>query len=220
MDAAPRRAPSPRPFLIVLMVVAFFGGSCTVQKMMGPARDTPSEEEISKLLAAETDGEERDRLVSATRAMIEEQARVAERFHPYAVVFGLALVTLYSFAFVFGLRAYHFAAGAPKPLSRISLLILPARVAMAAVDLASAKALEPATRRMASAFTTAQRPELPPEQAQAVAQAVTDAAPWFAVAIQVASAVAVLVLFHSAWRYFQRPDVVAFFEKKAPAEDG
>ncbi len=227
MDVAPpspRRAPNPKPLLAVLMGVAFFGGSCNVQKVLGPDQDLPTEQELARRLGdIAQEPETGPKLVEAARAMLAEQARVAQRYHPYALVFGLALVTLYSFTFVFGLRAWSFAHGAARPLSKVALLVLPARVAMAAVDLAAAQALEPATRATVLAFGQAQRSAaVPPEQAEAAAQLLSRVAPWVTLAAELGTTLFVCLLFQFAWRYFQRPDVTAYFEKMAgppPAEE-
>ena len=209
----PRRLPRPKPLIAALLFVAFFGGSCTVQKVLGPA-ETPSDQEIGRLLESYVpDAEARPKLVAATQTMLVEQARVRERFQSFATLFGLALLTLYSFTFLRSLRAWSFAADAARPLSKVAMLVLPARVAVAAVDLATAKALEPATRAMATVFAQAQPAAVPADQAEAVSRALTAAAPWAMASIDLGSAVAVCVLFHFAWRYFQRPDVVALYER-------
>ena len=213
--AAARRPPNPKPLLAVLMVVAFFGGSCTVQKMLGPSREMPTEEQLAPLNDLAKDAESAERVKKASRQMLEEQARLEQRYHPYAVAFGLALVTLYSFVFVLGLRAWGFAHGAAGPLSKVSILVLPARVAVAAVDLAIAKGLEPATRAAAVALAQAQRVEGTPEQMEEAARMLGDLAPLTAMAAQAGSALIVCVLFHFAWRYFQRPEVVAYLDRMA-----
>lgn len=206
MDAAaasPPRPPNPKPLLAVLMVVAFFGGPCTVQTMVGPSGEVPSDQEIATLLGeAAKDPVAGPRLVAATQAMVTEQAHVAQRFHPYAMVFGLVLVTLYLLAFVFGLRAWNFAYGALGPLSKVSLAVLPARVAVAAVDLATSMALQPAGFEFAKAQA---------DQLQSLTRALAQVAPW----VTVTSALAVCALFQFAWRYFQRADVVAWYDKAA-----
>ncbi|HEY3449273.1 MAG TPA: hypothetical protein VGK67_23155 [Myxococcales bacterium] len=212
----PRRTPNPKPLLAVLMGVAFFGGSCTVQKMLGPARETPSDQEVARLLGdSAKEPESGPKLIAAAQAMVSEQIRVGQRYHPYAMVFGLVLVTLYSFAFVFGLRAWNFAHGATGPLAKVAVLVLPARVAVAAVDLAAAKALEPATQAMVVAFAQAQKAAVPPEQAEAVTRMMSQAAPWVTLSLEIGSALFVCVLFQVAWRYFQRKEVVAYFDKMA-----
>ncbi|MBI5545148.1 MAG: hypothetical protein HY901_14760 [Deltaproteobacteria bacterium] len=212
-----QRPPNPKPLIVAVMTVAFFGGSCTVQEMLGSERELPSQQEVAKLLGepASQETEAGTRLVAASMAMIQEQTRVTKRFQPFTTVLGFVLVSLYSFAFVLGLRAFAFAPGAAKPLSTVAVLVLPARVAFAAVDLATAQALEPAIRAMAAAYAEANSGQVPAEEAAKVATLVTEGAPWLMVLAQVGSALLVCVLFHYAWRYFQRPEVLAFFERQS-----
>ena len=74
------------------------------------------------------------------------------------------------------------------------------------------------TGQFARALAEAQPTKLPPEQAQAVAQAMHTLAPWFTIGFEVLSALVVCALFQYAWRYFQRPEVIEYFERRTPSE--
>jgi hypothetical protein len=203
--------------LIAVMGVACMGGLFTMQKMIGPVleegREPPTDKELTRFLGEpDASVEAQARFVAAARGLFDEQVRVADRFHGYQVGFGLALASLYSLAFVFGLRAFNRGPGVARPLSTVSLLVLPARVAVAAVDIASARALGPAARSVAEAYAQVQPPQLPVDQVKLVTDAVSDVAPWMVLGVQVGAALAVCALFQYAWRYFQRPEVVAFFD--------
>ncbi len=213
--AEARRKPNPRPVLAILMGVAFFGGSCSMQKVMGPTR--PSDSDVVRSLGF-GEGQPPPVLAEAAKALVAAQTRAAERFHGAQSVFGVLLVAAYSFAFVFGLRAWHHAPNAAGPLSKIALGVLPLRAAVAAIDVSVAQVLTGPTRQFARALAEAQPTKLPPEQAQAVAQAMDALAPWFTIGFEVLSAVLVCALFQYAWRYFQRPEVIDYFERRTPSE--
>ena len=207
---------------MVVLTVAFFGDSCALQKVVGMAGEKPTEQDIGKLLSGRgglpEEPEAARRLTTKTVAFLEAQRRVGERFGAYETGFALLLVAAYSFVLVFGVRAWRWARGSAKALARAAIFVLPARVAVAAVDFATIRALAPATRELALASTDAQKTQLSPEQVAALQQAVGDTAPWVLVAAQLALALLVCVLFQQASRYFQKPEVLALFDRKAPPE--
>lgn len=217
MAAAPpaRPPPNPRPLLAVLLGVAFLGSSCQVQKIFAPP-EAPSEQAVAKQLAdlgQVTPGDPAgERAISAGTALLAEQVHVAKRFRPYAAPFALALAIAYGFVVALGLRAWGRMPGAARPLAIACLAVLPARVAIAAIDLATTEALGPATAGFARALADLQAGALPADQAAAVIRAFTELAPRVSIALQLGLAVLVCALFHYAWRYFQRPEVTALLE--------
>ncbi|MGC4122354.1 MAG: hypothetical protein QM765_48790 [Myxococcales bacterium] len=214
MDAAvssSRRNPNPKPLLAVLMGIALFGGSCTVQQIIGTSAEAKADKDLAALLSdADKDPEQGAKVFAAMETMAAEQTRVFQRFRPYTTVLGLVLATLYSFAFLSGMRAWNFVPGALAPLSKVAVLILPSRVALAAVDLATAKALEPAAMAFGATLAQAQK-STPPDQFEALTRTLAQTASW----LSLGTALVVCAIFHFAWRYFQRPDVVAYFDKMA-----
>jgi len=218
----PRREPNPRPLLMLLMTVAFLGDSCALQKVVGVTGEKPSEQEVAKLLAERgglpEDPEAARRVTTLSYALVEAQERVGERFRPYETGFALLLVAAYTFVLVFGVRAYGWAPGSARGLARVSIFVLPARVAVAAVDFASTRALGPATRDLTIALTASQKTPLPADQAAQVQEAIGNLAQWVPVALQIAMALFVCILFQQASRYFQKAEVLALFDRKAPPE--
>jgi len=219
---APRREPNPRPLLIVLLIVGFFGDSCALQSVIGASGQKPTEQDVSKYLSERgllpEDPAAAAGATGSARTFLEEQSRVLERYQPYATGFGLLLVAAYTFVLVFGVRAYHWAPGSAKALAKVAILVLPARVAIAAVELADARALQPAMHQLFLAVAQGQKTKLATDQEAVALQIFGNVAPWLLVAVPAATALIVCVLFQQASRYFQKPEVLALFERKAPPD--
>ena len=115
-------------------MIAFFGGSCTVQEVLTAGHEAPSRDVVEKALSAQVANapevaESLEALVDASHAFVVAQADVSWRFRPFVMGFGVLLIIAYSFTSVFAMRALAFAPGAAKPLATVALLVLPARVA-------------------------------------------------------------------------------------------
>lgn len=211
VNAPGPRTPNPKPLLVVLIGVAFLGNTLALTRALSPVPVVPSQEQIAKALAPVVPaGETSKRLVAALTPIFEEEVRVFIRYRPYADAFAFLLAAVYSFVFVFGLRAFVFAPGGAKPVSFVALLVLPVRVAVAAVDVAQVRALQPAAKALALSVSELAAHDVPAEDAQALIQMAGNAAPWVLGAL----ALLVCALFHFAWRYFQRPDVTQYFENR------
>lgn len=215
----PHTAARPRPLAFLIVVVAFFGGSCTMQQMVLGQQDAPSESEVSALFAPEDPtGPERERAESLARAAgtyLGEQARVSRRFSGFTGAIGFFVVATYAFLLVFGLRAAVLAPGAPRWLSLAAVAALPPRVALAAVEAATAKALEPHSQALFEAVLVASGSAVPAEQREAAGESFAR----LATAMPVILALAVCALLFFTWRYFQRPEVVACYPPSAPPRD-
>ena len=147
MVAKPR-APNPRPLILALMAVSFLGASCSIQKMT--TREVPDEVDVQKMLGLEGQGAEAvGAVVKSVRQLFEEEHELESRFKPFLVAFGVALIALYVLTFIIGSRALSLAPRAGRQLGTLCLLVLPARVAMAAVEVATAMNLRPAVRAAA-----------------------------------------------------------------------
>lgn len=216
------REPKPRPLVLAVMLISVLGGSCTLQTMFAGEAEPPSQAQIEQALrqmaplTSERNSEEQAHMVGAFLEFARHQVRLAAHLQPFHVGFGILLVASYAFAFLFGLRALSLAREAPSQLSLASLFALVARVAVAAIDIAQAQKLRPALEGLARA--TSPPPGISPEEAARMIQAVGAAFAWGAVAFEAARAIAVCALFSAAWRYFQRPDVVAYYDRHSPAD--
>jgi hypothetical protein len=207
------REPRPKPLTLAVMIVSVLGGSCTLQSMIA---ERPSQEQIAQMvepIAGAQDAEVRARMIRGFDDFAAESQRVASQLQPFHVGFGVFLIACYAFAFLFGLRSLNFARESPRQLALASLLVLVARVAMASVDVAQAQKLRPSIAALAQKAGPA--PE--PSQVEAL-RWVANAFGWTTVAFQLALALAVCALFTVSWRYFQRPDVLAYFERKSPPD--
>lgn len=216
------REPKPKPLIIAVMLVAIIGGSCTLQTIAAGEAQPPSQAQVELALKqmgplTRTRGpEEQAQMASAFLEFTRRQVRVATSLQPFHLGFGIVLIATYAFAFLFGLRALALAREAPSQLSLAALFALIARVAVAAIDVAQAQKLRPAWIDLAKA--TSPPPGFSPEQAAQMIQAAGAGVGWIAVAFEMTRAFAVCVLLSAAWRYFQRPDVVAYFDRHSPAD--
>ncbi|MFN7133597.1 MAG: hypothetical protein ACK4N5_16085, partial [Myxococcales bacterium] len=155
--------------------------------------------------------------------VLTDIAAVMVRFRRFSVPFGLALLALYTSVIVVAMRALQFAPFSPQRLSFLSLLVLPARVAVAAVDLAENRALAPLLRTALSEVVTVMEREgagaAATEELQRTMSAVVDLVTFGMIGWDAVTALAVCVLFTVSWRYFQRPEVVEWYELRVPAEE-
>ncbi len=215
------REPKPKPLILAVMLVAIVGGSCTLQSMKAGEAELPDQAQVehfikqmSPLTGARP--EEQAHMTSAFLEFGRRQVRVAASLQPFHLGFGILLIASYAFTFLFGLRALSLAREAPRQLSMAALFALVARVAVAAIDVAQTQKLRPALTELASA--TSPPPNLSPADAAQMIQATSAAFSWLAVAFEMSRALAICILFSVAWRYFQRPDVVAYYDRHSPAE--
>jgi hypothetical protein len=217
--ASRAREPNPKPLIIALMVVAFFGGSCTVQKMMGAPAEIPDEQQVAKMLEnqglkEQVPPEMHDDLVGAFHGFLEDQIRQTRSLRSFTIAFGIFLAAAYSFVLVFGTRALAWAPGSARGMSVVSFVVLPARVAMAAIDVAIARNLQPAMERLAQTMALASQRGAPEAEAAHVAEVVGRMASWMLLGWQAFLALAVCLLFFFAHRYFQRTEVHEYFDRR------
>lgn len=215
---APPKQPRPKPLLWAVLLVSFFGGTCSVQRAIGAEPPVPTRAQVAKDLQDKggippgVSEEAKQGYIGASHRLVEEKARLEKRYRPYSTVFGIALALAYTFSMIFAMRCLAMLGGAPRRLSFASLLVLPARVAMSTVDVSIAEDL----REAATQFTEqlVQISGMADKPTPFDVNALTDAVNWSMVAAQVGMTVAICLLFTYAWRYFQRPGVVAWFEER------
>jgi hypothetical protein len=207
------RKPNPRRLVLAILVVAFVSGSCTAQDVLGGGHEVPPQAELERFFKkrapAEQDSQATERLASPLHAYLVARSKFAARFEPLVVFFGILLVVAYGATLFFGMRAWRMQPGAAKALSTVSLWVLPTRVAVAAMDLASARSMQPELREIASAWARIPGQPWGPDQADELARNLGDAMVWGSFGLQAAGVLAVCLLFSYAWRYFQRPDIIA-----------
>ncbi len=215
----PAREPRPRPLIYTLLLLSFFGGTCSIQRSLGPQGELPSKIEVGKTLQergalpAEMSESDKQSYVDASYNLMEEKARQEKRFQPFLVAFGLALAAAYSYVLVCALRARIFLPGSASQLSFAALLALAPRVSVAAVDTAIAQNLQGAAARLTEQLI--QVTQLAGVPAPAMGD-LANTVGWSMVAAEIISTVLICLLLTYAWRYFQRPEVAAYFEKRAP----
>jgi len=208
------RASNPKPVLLLLMVIAFFGGSCTVQDLMEVGHE-PTREEIGKALGLTPGGEVREQaLGDAAYAIQGERSRIVRGMEPLIFGFGAFLAFAHGFVALMGMRALSFARNSIKHLAFAALLVLPARVAYLAVETSLTYKLLPAARTMTQQVLAAAPEPVPLDPAELGGVMIG-----VILAFQGAVALVVLALFSWARRYLPRPDVTALFDRMAPPED-
>ncbi len=218
-DQVGAREPRPRPLAIAVIATAMLGGSCTLQSVFSEQAE-PTQAQIEKTLEPLTTGrsqDERTRLFGAVEEFAKQKVHLAAQMQPFHLGFGVLLLAAYGFSLLFGLRTLKFFRQAPAQLSLSSLCVIIARAAVAAVDVAQAQKLRPAMVAFAKVAQPPPGSELSPAAAAQLIDATAVAIGWGAVALELARAIVVCALFTVAWRYFQRRDVVAFFERRSPA---
>jgi hypothetical protein len=216
-QANDRRKDNARRFALLLSVIALFGGPCTLQGLVGGPAKVPTQEEFASVfeksgaLAGTRDAAANQKVIASSHGLLAEQVRIQNNLRPVSMAFGGLLVVAYSLVFVFGLRAARFAPGGAKLLSFAALLVLPARVAVAAVDLAIARKLQPAIARAAKTLAQVGDQRIPAADLERIATSVGNSAGWTVFVAQAAWALAVVLLFSQAWRYFGKPEVQAMY---------
>lgn len=216
-QANDRRKNNAKRFAILLSVIALFGGPCTLQSVIGGPAKVPSQEEFAAVLeksgalANSGGAAATEELVAASHELLTEQVRVQNNLRPVSMAFGGFLVMAYSLVFVFALRAARFAPAGAKLLSFAALLVLPARVAVAAIDLAIARKLQPAMAKAANTIAQLGDHGIPAADLERVSATVGNATGWTVFVVQAAWALVVVLLFSQAWRYFARPEVQALY---------
>lgn len=219
-DHVRARDPRPKPLAIAVIATAMLGGSCTLQSMVVGQASAPTQAQIEQTLeplAAGRSPDERARLLGVVEEFARQKVSLAAQLQPFHLGFGVLLFASYAFAFLFGLRALKFAREAPAQLSLASLFVIIARAAVAAVDVAQAQKLRPMMVAFAKVAQVPPGGALSPAEAAQVVDAAAIAIGWSAVALELGRAIVVCALFTVAWRYFQRSNVIAFFERRSPA---
>ncbi|HCF57422.1 MAG TPA: hypothetical protein DFS52_05445 [Myxococcales bacterium] len=216
-QANDRRKENAKRFALLLSVIALFGGPCTLQSVIGGPAKVPSQEEFasafekSGALASAGDAAANEQLLASSHELLAEQVRVQNNLRSVSMAFGGLLVLAYSLVFVFGLRAARFAPAGGKLLSFAALLVLPARVAVAAIDLAIARKLQPAIARAANNIAQLGDHGIPAADLERITATVGQATGWTIFIVQAAWALVVVLLFSQAWRYFAKPEVQALY---------
>lgn len=211
-----------------MVAVSISGGSCATSELAANREAVPSRAELQEILDARTQQLENKaplppEAVDRLHVLLTDMTAVMVRFRRFEVPLSFMMLAMYTAVAVVALRALQFAPNSPQRLSLVALIALPVRVANAAIDIATDRALVPHIRGALDELVTIVEREgvesATAAQYQATARTLSDAVEFSLVGWDAVTTLAVCVLFTYAWRYFQRPEVIDWFEKRAPAQD-
>lgn len=211
---------------MLLIGVSLSGGSCAVSELAANREYVPSRAELQEVIDARTrEAEGAKQLppeaVDRLHVLLTDMTAVLVRFRRFEVPFSLMMLLAYTAMAVVSMRALQLAPDSPRRISFVALIALPVRVANAAIDIATDQALIPHIRgaltELVSVLETEGAGEAAAAQYEATAQMLGDAVQFSLVGWDAATTLAVCLLFTYAWRYFQRPEVVDWFEKHPAA---
>ncbi len=145
------QAKRARLLLLAVMLLAFLGGPCAMQDVFPASVPIPTKAEYIKKLndtglldQSKASPEEVEAMVDASIAFLKVQQGNRARFATPLAVFSAFLVIAYMALFILGARTWRLGNENAAHLSKAALVALPARVAVAAVELAAAVNLRPA----------------------------------------------------------------------------
>ena len=220
--AKPAQGPNPRPLALLLLVISFMGGSCQLNGLMRGEVQVAERADIEKELkerGAANGVTVTPEVVDTVQAVSTELKMAFTRFRPFEVGFGLILLLAYALAMVAAMRAARFEDGSAEQLSAICLIVAPARVAVAAIDLAFDERMAAAIGRAMEAIMRSWRPPdgqaIPPDFPELMRELAATLQAGFILS-HLAFAAAITLVFTWGWRYFQRPEVVSVMKARAP----
>lgn len=220
---APQRssqAKVARLLLLAVMLLAFLGGPCAMQDVLPASVPIPTKAEYLKklndtglLAQSQVSQDEVEAMVEESIAFLRVQQNTRARFETPLAVFSLFLVIAYMALFILGARTWRLGNENAARLSKAALVALPARVAVAAVELAVVVNLRPALEtlfRQISLRGSVNAPVTGDALLEMSGMLGQSAASAYLVFFWIRTILAVALLY-AAYRYFERPDVQALF---------
>lgn len=221
------RAKIARLLLLAVMLLTFLGGPCAMQDVLPASVPIPTKAEYLKklndsglLAQSQVSQGEIEAMVEESIAFLRVQQSTRERFETPLAVFSLFLVIAYMALFILSARTWRLGNENAARLSKAALVALPARVAVAAVELAVVVNLRPALETLFRQLSLRGPVEAPVtgdallEMGSVLGQsAATAYLAFFWIRTLLA-----LALLYAAYRHFERPEVQALFVRDVPGE--
>ena len=226
----PQRSPRARIARLLLLAVTllgFLGGPCAMQDVFPVATPIPTRAEYLRSLErtglleqSQIAREDLEEMAEASLGFLRAQERTRSRFETPLAVFSFLLAVAYMAVFILAARAFRLGNENVARLSKAALVAMPARVAVAAIELAVVVNTRPALEelfRLLSLKGTVDAPvtgDALLEMSAVLGQGASTAY----LALFWIRTILAMGLLYAAHRVFERQDIQELFVREVPEE--
>ena len=210
------------------LLLAFLGGPCAMQDVLPSSVPVPTKAEYLKKLhdirlidAQASDPAQVEAMVDASLSFLQAQHAVRARFATPRAVFSLFLVIAYMALFIFATRTWRLGNENAARLSKAALVALPARVAVAAIELAHVVNLKPSLEALFRELSLHGQVEAPVsgDALLELSSLLGQSAAGAYLALFWVRTLLVVALLYAIHRHFDRADVQALFAREVPDDE-